>query len=148
VIRKSLKDCRKRLGIYEMTILGLGKRIVKNINNLLRRSFKRITKPFRKVPGPETTVVPASWHRKPGAAAQKKSKVPPKKEKIVYRAQHHWPWLRTFKRGLAAILLLINFTISQFLIASQAQGAVLAVLFFGNVFIFIDYLWKTRRKEE
>lgn len=130
-----------------MTMAGLFKKIFRTINNSLSRVFHRISKPFRKSPAPETSEVPAGWRRKkPG---QPKPGKPPvkKKEEIVYRKVHHWPWIRNVKRGLAGILLLINFAISQFLI-SQAQGAVMAVLFFANVFIFIDYLWKTRRKEE
>jgi len=67
-------------------------------------------------------------------------------EVVVSRKVHHWPWLRNFKRGLAALLLLFNFGFSQFLMVSQ--GMVFAFFFFGNTFILIDYLWKTRRKEE
>ena len=132
-----------------MTLAGLVKKIFRSINNAISTVFKRISKPFRKSPASETSEVPAGWRRKkPEQPKRGKAEVKKKKEDVVvYRKMHHWPWIRNVKRGLAGILLLINFAISQFLI-SQAQGAVMAVLFFANVFIFIDYLWKTRRKEE
>lgn len=135
-----------------MSFRGLIRKTARTINRKLGAFGSAIAKKLRRSPGPEKDIdeVPRSWIKRserPGTVAQKKPKVYSKKGKLlVVRPVHHWPWLRNFKRGLAAILLLVNFSLSQFLIATQ--GAVFAFFFFGNVFILIDYLWKTRRREE
>lgn len=135
-----------------MSLQGLIRKTTRTINRKLRAFGSAITQKLRRSPGlkSDETEVPRSWlprSRELRGVAQKKPTLYVKKGKVVVaRHVHHWPWLRNFKRGLAAILLLVNFSLSQFLIATQ--GAVFAFFFFGNVFILIDYLWRTRRKEE
>lgn len=57
------------------------------------------------------------------------------------------PGLRTFKRVLAAILLIINFFISQATLMSATATQPLFLLFGLNCLFLLDYLWKTRRSE-
>lgn len=117
----------------------------------IKRRLKRIAGAIRgKFPAPKTgEKVPRSWvktRREAGVKKRKGQLAIKNGEVVVTRKVHHWPWLRNFKRGLAALLLLFNFGFSQFLMLSQ--GLAFAFFFFGNTFILIDYLWKTRRREE
>ena len=130
-----------------MSFSGLASKTLRAI----KRQLKRITGAIRgKFPAQEKGEnVPRSWViKKNQAKGKRKGQLAITKtgEVIVSRKVHHWPWLRNFKRGLAALLLLFNFGFSQFLMVSQ--GMIFAFFFFGNTFILIDYLWKTRRKEE
>jgi len=58
----------------------------------------------------------------------------------------HVPGLRTAKRVIAGILLVINFFIAQATLMSAPASQPLYLLFILNAFILLDYLWKTRRK--
>ena len=133
-----------------MSLIGLGARIVRSINRKLKNYWKQIRGQGYTEGDEGPDEIPPTWVKEaPGgqkvSTGQKvKSELIIKKGKVVaIRKVHRVPWLRNFKRGLAAVLLLLNFVISQFLMVSQ--GAAIAFLFFGNVFILVDYLWKTRR---
>lgn len=52
------------------------------------------------------------------------------------------PGLRTAKRGLAGLMLLVNILLA---LSGLAFSGLLALLFFLNVFILIDYLHKTKK---
>ena len=56
------------------------------------------------------------------------------------------PFLRTLKRFLAASLLIVNFVISQGALLSASITQPMFWLFILNVFILVDYLWKTRSR--
>ena len=58
----------------------------------------------------------------------------------------HIPGLRTAKRVIAAILLIVNFFIAQTALTSATQTQPLYWIFFLNALILLDYLWKTRRR--
>jgi hypothetical protein len=67
---------------------------------------------------------------------------------IIQTEKRRIPGLKFFKRMIAAILLLINFIFSQFLLGSiGSQSQWVFLLFLGNSFIIGDYLWKTRGKK-
>jgi len=51
------------------------------------------------------------------------------------------PYLRKAKKYLAAVLLLINVSIGLLSLGFQP---VLGLIFFGNAFIMLDFLWKIR----
>ena len=53
------------------------------------------------------------------------------------------PYLRKTKKYLAAILLLINGGIGVLSLGFQPA---LSLIFLGNAFILLDYLWKIRKK--
>jgi len=88
-------------------------------------------------------MVPASWlkHRSGEPKTEQKIQFIKNKKRI--------PGLLWFKRIIAGILLLINFSFSQFLLGSLGSTVQpMFIVFLGNSFILLDYLWKTRRKEE
>jgi len=58
----------------------------------------------------------------------------------------HVPQLKTFKRIIAAFLLLFNFTFAQGMIGAGSFSSVMYVFFMANTFILLDYLWKSRRR--
>lgn len=131
-----------------MTLSGLVKTAFRSINKWIFRLYAWVKGGLvdSEEKGDE---VPIGWLKGDGEKAKKKTglKITRRGRVLAIRKVHHVPMIRTFKRGLAAVLLLFNFVFSQFLIASSSQGMVLSALFFGNVFIFIDYLWKTRSRE-
>jgi hypothetical protein len=87
----------------------------------------------------EFVTVPGSWGK---TLKQSKPLV-----KIKYKRR--LPGLRIFNRGLAAILLIINFAFSQFLLGSiGSQAQPMFILFILNSYIMIYCLWKTRNKKE
>lgn len=105
------------------------------------RLFKR--NKYNQLRKHEPTVVPRSW-KKPGQPARKKDDV-----QIIEQQKFRLPGLRTMKRILAGILLLINFTFSQFLLGSIGnQNQAVFIFFLANSFIIGDYLWKTRGKKK
>ncbi len=135
-----------------MSVSGLIEKTVRAAKRLFHRGSKTVTKSLKKGEA-NTQEVPISWLRKAPGALEKEARhgrtVTVKDGKAVIhidgRKVRHWPWLRNFKRGLAALLLLVNFLFSQYLI-TQVGFQLPAMLFFGNCFIIIDYLWKTRRE--
>lgn len=92
--------------------------------------------------------VPSSW-LKNGPAT--KSPTPPKGyiklEKPKLR-KFHIPGLRTAKRVLATIMLIINFVISQAALTSAENTQPMFILFLLNSFFLLDYIWKTRKKKK
>jgi len=60
----------------------------------------------------------------------------------------HVPGLRQVKRLLAAVLLVFNFFIAQASLTSASASQPLALFFYLNFFVLLDYLWKTRRKSK
>ena len=132
-----------------MTLQGMIQKILRSINTWIMRLFRWIKGGLtdEEEAGEE---VPRKWIRKAqleDSRPNSKTELKMKKGKVLaVRKVYHVPMLRTIKRGLAGILLFLNFVFSQFLIATQSQGILFSLLFFGNTFIFIDYLWKTRRQ--
>jgi len=59
----------------------------------------------------------------------------------------HIPFLKTGKRVMAGVLLVVNVIISQATLMSNPDTQPLFWLFLLNSFIILDYLWKTRRSE-
>jgi len=118
-----------------MGILNQGIRYLKgSLSNLFRKKKKKKQDPT------EATVVPRSWI---------KPEAQPKPTPFTIKYKRRIPGLRAIKRILAGILLLINFSFSQFLLGSiGTQAQPMFFLFLLNSFILIDYLWKTRRKEQ
>jgi hypothetical protein len=140
-----------------MSISGLAEKTLRYVNNKIRGIFKSITGVFRKAPEEEADEIPQKWVRaqkiKPEKASSGQFKVkggkilmiPTRKPHTLGGRVYHWPWLRNFKRGMAALCLLLNFVISQYLLAAAGLQW-MALFFFANSFVMIDYLWKTRRE--
>lgn len=54
--------------------------------------------------------------------------------------------LRWINRGIAVILFIFNFFISQISLATAPMAAkAMGLVFLGNAYILAHYLWKTRR---
>jgi lipid-A-disaccharide synthase-like uncharacterized protein len=88
-------------------------------------------------------MIPASWlkHRSGQEKTDQKIQFIKHKKRI--------PGLLWFKRILAGILLLINFSFSQFMLGSLGNVVQpMFIIFLGNSFILLDYLWKTRRSAD
>jgi hypothetical protein len=132
-----------------MSISGLIEKLNRETKKFLKRNIIRPLMGIRKKPEEkEETVVPSSWLRGPGRSKiPERAQLTMRKGKVVATAKpvYHWPWLRNIKRLLAAVLLLINFIFTQFLLVSTGGIQISALFFFGNCFILIDYLWRTRR---
>lgn len=56
------------------------------------------------------------------------------------------PYLLKIKRFTAAILFIFNLFVAQATLTSAPASQPLYILFGLNALIFLDYLWKTRRK--
>lgn len=122
------------MGLISQLIRGFRSRLKETFDYVFRRKPKRF---LRDAP----VTVPRSWEKKKG---QKLEKAP-----AVTKHKLRVPHLLTFKRILAAFLLLVNFVFSQFLLGSVGTGAQpMFILFLLNSFILVDYLWKTRRAAE
>lgn len=123
--------------------MGLGNKIIRSLKRMLKNIFGFITrKKRRKKTQGEPTMIPASW-QKPG------DQIPGEEKLIRIKHRKRIPGLRQIKRFLAAIWLLMNFVISQFLLGSiGAQAQPVFFFFLGNSFFLLDYLWKTRSKPD
>jgi hypothetical protein len=89
------------------------------------------------------------WRPKENRKSEPKrtlKKDPPKRFQAGPRTVYHVSWLRPFKRYFAAVMFFLNFVMSQYSLASN-QAPILALFFFGNAFVLLDYLWKTRRPD-
>lgn len=125
--------------------MGLLNQIIRS----LKESFKNLRKKFsrresKKSRKNKPVVLHPSWSKseKPGKSDQKS-------QVIIQRNKKRLPGLLVFKRLLAGFLFLINFVLSQFLLASAGeQGFGTFLIFLGNAFILADYLWKTRRQKD
>jgi len=137
-----------------MSISGFVESTIRKINNAISKAWRKVTGALRRGPEPDEMEVPSSWvrgsRRAAASAAPVKGQLKVKGNRVLVepkkRKLYRIPWLRTFKRGLAAVLLLMNFAVSQFMLANK-ELFIMTVFFFGNVFILIDYLWKTRTRE-
>lgn len=93
--------------------------------------------------------IPDKWKKEKQRKASKKTSARAK-EKVELdkapRTVYHATWLRSAKRWLCALMLFLNFIVSQFIFVA-AQNPFLAFFFFANCFLLIDYLWKTRKVE-
>ena len=85
--------------------------------------------------------IPKEWGEK-GKPIKKKKKYRLHKPKKKFRIKG----LRWINRGIAVILLIFNFCISQItLAAGPMEAKLMAMIFLGNAYIHAHYLWKTRR---
>jgi hypothetical protein len=131
---------------------GLIEKLSRAFKRHLKRGVKSAAKPIRKLTHREDSQgniinIPREWLQKKQPSKINKTLITVKNGKPViepHRKVIHVPGLRAVKRGLASVLLLFNFIFSQYLITSMGFQ-VAALLFFGNCFICIDYLWKTRK---
>lgn len=124
--------------------MGLLNQIIRELKESARNLRKKFSKKkSRRSRKDEPIVLHPSWSKKDGKAS------PEKKQLIVTKHKKRIPGLLMFKRILAGVLFLINFVLSQFLLASAGeQGFGTFIIFLGNSFILADYLWKTRGKEK
>lgn len=111
----------------------------------LRNLFNKL---LRKQPSPaaDSIPIPPSW---PGG---KPGEDLPTRPKLVHLGRPKKPFkirvpgLRHGKRILAGILLAVNFLLSQATLLGPTVTLPIALFFFANAFICLDYIWKTRRK--
>ena len=108
--------------------------------------FDKIKNLFKRKNKVKTIESPKSWFKqtKKGQIVVPKSKAMVEFE-IRKKRKFRIHGLRTAKRVLATVLLVINFFISQATLLSAATSQPLFWLFFLNSFILLDYLWKTRK---
>lgn len=115
---------------------------IKNkLRGLLQRK-KKLVEILSPELGKPKIEVPKEWLEqtpKPSTSSKTHSRFKPSKI--------HIPFLRTTKRVMAGLLLIINFIISQATLTSHPDTQPLFWLFLLNSFIILDYIWKTRRKE-
>lgn len=109
---------------------------MKRVNKILE-SIKR------KLSRKEIVKVPKEWLDKHPPQTSSKSNVVTL-EVSKPRGKIKLFWLRPFKRGLAAILLVIDLATS--LMAISVNSIEGSLIFLPNAFILMDYLWKTRVK--
>jgi hypothetical protein len=125
--------------------MGAIKQIRRALINALD-DFKSIFKrkkeqPIKRKAQPETITIPRKWEKI-------ESPIVDKKVKIIPQKKWRLPGLRFFNRGLAALLLFLNFIFSQYLLGSiGTQAQVTFFLFLGNAYVMGLYLWKTRKKK-
>jgi len=127
-----------------MTVIRQLKRALSDVLNDFKSIFvKKKKRRSRRSSEPETVSVHKTW-KEPVAQKKKKPEV-----KIIEQQKWRLPGYGVFKRFLAAFLLFLNFVFSQFLLGSVGTGAQpMFLIFLGNSFILVDYLWKTRQKKE
>ena len=123
--------------------MGLMKQLRRSLKNLIDNIFGFITRKKRKRRGSreKPIVVPRSW--------KKESKPEKVTEKIIIKYKRKIPGLGRLNRILAGFLLIINFVFSQFLLGSVGAAAQpVFLIFMGNCYIIIKYLWLSRKKED
>lgn len=132
-----------------MSISGLADKTVRSIKRFFRKVWALVPISRIRVENEEEDEIPQKWVKESKESPRKirKGQLSIKEGKIVVssRKLHHWPWMRNIKRGMAAVLLLINFSFTQFLLIAVGGLQVVSIFFFLNCFILLDYLWKTRR---
>lgn len=126
--------------------MGLINQLIRSLKNMIKNVFGFLfrKKRKRKGSGEEPIIVPRSWSKqsesKPGKAPRKS---------IIVKHKRKIPGLRQLNRILAGFLLIINFVFSQFLLGSVGAAAQpVFLLFLGNCYIIVKYLWGSRKKEE
>jgi hypothetical protein len=116
--------------------------------NKLKRLFKKEKKKpkakgnYAEVDG---VMVPKAWLPKNRKKLEKQGYVVLKKKETK---KYHIPHFRTFKRGMAAILMFFNFFSSQFLFFGEGASPFMGAVFFFNAYVCADYLWQTRKEPE
>lgn len=102
----------------------------------------RIKGVFKREKKKEKTIeVPSEWVTAPQSTTKQKLVSVEVKKRRKIRV----PGLRTAKRVLAGLLLIVNFLISQATLMSAPATQPLFFLFFLNALMYLDYLWKTRK---
>jgi hypothetical protein len=125
---------------------GIGIGILNQAVRQLKKSIKNILhrKKRKKSKTDEPDVVPASWLKHRSGQPKTEQKI-----QFINKNKKRIPGLLWFKRIIAGILLLINFSFSQFLLGSLGSTVQpMFIVFLGNSFILLDYLWKTRRSAD
>ena len=108
--------------------------------------FEKVREKFRKKKD-EQHEIPEKWlENKPNVTKNLKSGVVT--VKFQKGRKIHVPGLRGLKRLLAAILLIFNFFVAQASLTSASASQPLALFFYLNFFVLLDYVWKTRRKSK
>lgn len=121
--------------------MGLINQLIRSLKNMIKNIFGFVLRKKRKRSTDETIIVPRSW--------KKQSKSKPQKANIIIRHKRKIPGLRQLNRILAGFLLIINFVFSQFLLGSIGVAAQpVFLIFLGNCYIIIKYLWLSRKKED
>lgn len=129
------------MGIISQAVRSAKRSFRSMLDTVLRRKKKR-RHAGRNGGKVEEVTVPRAWS-KPG-----KSDSAVMKPQIVIKYKKRIRGLKTVKRILASILLIINFGFSQFTLgAIGTQAQPLFIIFLLNSWICIEYLWKTRRSE-
>ena len=125
--------------------MGLIKQLRRSLKNLMDNIFGFITRKKRKRRGSreKPIVVPRSWGKKDEGMTHRAIELP----RIKYKRKI--PGLGRLNRILAGFLLIINFVFSQFLLGSVGAAAQpVFLIFMGNCYIIIKYLWLSRKKED
>lgn len=123
--------------------MGLMKQLSRSLKNLIDNIFGFITRKKKKRRRLEEKpiVVPRSW--------KKESKPEKATEKIIIKYKRKIPGLRQLNRILAGFLLIINFVFSQFLLGSVGAAAQpVFLIFMGNCYVIVKYLWLSRKNED
>ena len=120
--------------------MGLINQLIRSLKNMIKNIFGFVLRKKRRSRDKPITV-PRSW--------KKKTERKPKKATIIIKYKRKIPGLRQFNRILAGFLLIINFVFSQFLLGSVGVAAQpVFLIFLGNCYIIIKYLWLSRKKED
>lgn len=132
--------------------MGIISKLISLVTDPLKKILQKLRdKLSREKPSKNKIRIPHSWEKKEevtGLRSQVKKKEVVTKHPGKLKRLYHFPWLLRLKRGIAAILLLINLAFSQFVLGSQNEGQIFFLMFIANSFILADYLWKTRSKPE
>lgn len=127
--------------------MGAGRQIRRAILDALD-GFKSIFKKKQKFSKTKTksnnsTKTPKSWAaQKPESRSMKDDSV-----KHIDQQKMRLPGYRVIKRGTAALLLMLNFIFSIYLLGTGGRtNGVIFMFFMANSFIVGDYLWKSREK--
>ena len=122
--------------------MGLLNQLIRSLKRQINNVFGFVFRKKKKRSSDEPIIVPRSWKqskREPEKAAKKT---------IIIRHRRKIPGLRQLNRILAGFLLIINFVFSQFLLGSVGAAAQpVFLIFLGNCYIIIKYLWISRKKE-
>ena len=126
--------------------MGFINQLIRSIKNMIKNIFGFVLRKKRKRKGSEEEpiVVPRSWKQPSEGKPEKATK-----KTIIIRHKRKIPGLRQLNRILAGFLLIINFVFSQFLLGSVGVAAQpVFLIFLGNCYIIIKYLWLSRKKED
>ncbi len=123
--------------------MGLMKHLIRSLKNMIKNIFGFVLRKKRKSRD-EPITVPRSWKKQSESKPEKATK-----KTVIIKYKRRIPGLRKLNRILAGALLVINFVFSQFLLGSIGAAAQpVFLIFLGNCYIIIKYLWLSRKKEE